>query len=98
MFFPQSQTVNEGGVQAGLMHSIPTIGSTPAERFFALSIAGARKTLYITNSYFVPGENFLQLLLRSAKRGVDEIGRASCRERGGAAGAGVVGEMESGGR
>ena len=71
MFFPQSPTVNEGGVQAGLMHSIPTIGSTPAERFFALSIAGARKTLYITNSYFVPGENFMQLLLRSAKRGVD---------------------------
>ena len=71
MFFPQSPTVSEGGVQAGLMHSIPTIGSTPAERFFALSIAGARKTLYITNSYFVPGENFMQLLLRSAKRGVD---------------------------
>jgi cardiolipin synthase len=53
------------------MHSIPTIGSTPAERFFALSIAGARKTLYISNSYFVPGENLMQLLLRSVKRGVD---------------------------
>ena len=71
MFFPQSPTVTEGNVQAGLMHSIPTIGSTPAERFFALSIAGARKKLYITNSYFVPGENLMQLLLRSVKRGVD---------------------------
>ena len=60
-----------GDVQAGLMYSIPTTGSTPAERFFALSIAGARRTLYITNSYFVPGENFLQLLLAAARRGVD---------------------------
>ena len=58
-----------GDVQAGLMHSIPTSGSTPAERLLALSIAGAHKTLYITNSYFVPGENFLQLLLKAAKRG-----------------------------
>jgi cardiolipin synthase len=71
MFFPMEPTATEGNVHAGLMHSIPTIGSTPAERFFALSIAGARKTLYITNSYFVPGENLMQLLLRSVKRGVD---------------------------
>ena len=71
MFFPNASFATEGKVNAGLMHSIPTIGSTPAERFFALSIAGARKTLYITNSYFVPGENLMQLLLRSKKRGVD---------------------------
>jgi cardiolipin synthase A/B len=71
MFFPMEPSATEGNVHAGLMHSIPTIGSTPAERFFALSIAGARKTLYITNSYFVPGENLMQLLLRSVKRGVD---------------------------
>jgi len=71
MFFPQASFSTEGNVHAGLMHSIPTIGSTPAERFFALSIAGARKTMYITNSYFVPGENLMQLLLRSVKRGVD---------------------------
>ncbi len=71
MFFPKASFSTEGNVHAGLMHSIPTIGSTPAERFFALSIAGARKTMYITNSYFVPGENLMQLLLRSVKRGVD---------------------------
>jgi cardiolipin synthase len=71
MFFPRGAFSTEGKVQAGLMHSIPTIGSTPAERFFALSIVGARKTLYISNSYFVPGENFLQLLLSAARRGVD---------------------------
>jgi cardiolipin synthase len=71
MFFPKSSFADVGDVQAGLMHSIPGTGSTPAERFLALSIAGARKSLYITNSYFVPGENFMQLLLRAAKRGVD---------------------------
>src|ERR1700686_3177346 len=60
MFFPKSSFADVGDVQAGLMHSIPSTGSTPSERFLALSIAGARKSLYITNSYFVPGENFMQ--------------------------------------
>ena len=71
MFFPRSSFADIGDVQAGLMHTIPSTGSTPAERYLALSIAGARKTLYITNSYFVPGENFMQLLLAAARRGVD---------------------------
>ena len=71
MFFPKSSFADVGDVQGGLMHSIPSTGSTPAERFLALSIAGARRTLYITNSYFVPGENFMQLLLAAAHRGVD---------------------------
>jgi cardiolipin synthase A/B len=71
MFFPKSSFADAGGVNAGLMHSVPSTGSTPAERFLALSIAGARKSLYISNSYFVPGENFMQLLLAAARRGVD---------------------------
>src|SRR3954462_13739182 len=71
LFFPHSSFADVGSVQAGLVDSISSTGSTAAERFLALSIAGARKTLYITNSYFVPGENFLQLLLAAAHRGVD---------------------------
>lgn len=71
MFFPKISFANAGNVEAGLMHSIPSTGSTPAERFLALSIAGARRTLYITNSYFVPGDNFLRILLKAAHRGVD---------------------------
>ena len=59
------------GVRAGLLHASPTIGSTPAERFFALSIAGARKKLYLSNSYFVPDAAFRQLLCDAARRGVD---------------------------
>jgi cardiolipin synthase len=62
----------EGGVEAaGLLYTTPTMGSTPAERFMALSIAGARQTLYITNAYFAPDENFVNLLMSAAKRGVD---------------------------
>jgi cardiolipin synthase len=60
-----------GATAAGLLYTAPTLGSTAAERFFALSIAGARKTLYITNSYFAPGRNFVELLAAAATRGVD---------------------------
>ena len=71
MFFPKSSFADAGNMKAALMHSVPSTGSTPAERFLALSIAGARKSLYISNSYFVPGESFMQLLLAAARRGVD---------------------------
>jgi cardiolipin synthase len=71
LFFPRAAFAMTGDVKAGLMHSVPSSGSTPAERLLALSIVGAQKTLYITNSYFIPGENFLQMLIQSAKRGVD---------------------------
>src|SRR5262245_59585926 len=60
-----------GGSAAGLMHAAPTMGSTAAERFLALSIAGATKSLYFTNPYFVPDRNFAALLAKSARRGVD---------------------------
>ncbi|HKE84484.1 MAG TPA: phospholipase D-like domain-containing protein [Vicinamibacterales bacterium] len=68
-------TMNEGpdsaGSTAGLMYAVPTMGSTKAERFLALSIAGATKSLYLTNPYFVPDRNFAALLADSARRGVD---------------------------
>ena len=65
------QSEPNGATAAGLLYTAPTQGSTAAERFFALSIAGARKTLYITNSYFAPGRNFIDLLSAAARRGVD---------------------------
>ena len=71
MFFPTAAFADGGEVNAGLMHSIPSIGSTSAERYLALSIAGARKTLYITNSYFVPNDDFCNLLIKAVKHGVD---------------------------
>src|SRR6476646_4249355 len=70
-FPPQGFQPLPGGIQAGLLFTSPTTGSTPAERFLALSIASAHKTLFITNSYFVPDDDFRRLLKRVAKRGVD---------------------------
>jgi len=62
----------EGGVaRAGLLFTAPTLGSTPAERYLALSIAGARERLYVTNAYFAPDDNFGAMLARAARRGVD---------------------------
>jgi cardiolipin synthase A/B len=58
-------------VCAGLLHCSPTLGSTPAERFMALSITGARERLWISNSYFVPDDHFVDLLALAVKRGVD---------------------------
>jgi len=60
-----------GATAAGLLYTTPTLGSTTAERFLALSIAAARKTLYITNPYFAPDRNFIDLLSEAARRGVD---------------------------
>jgi len=56
---------------AGLLYAVPTLGSTVAERFLALSIAGAQHRVYIANSYFVPNDRFVRLLVAAAKRGVD---------------------------
>jgi len=60
-----------GGVLAAVLHASPTIGSTPAERFFALSIAAAREKLYISNSYFVPDLSFRKMMCDAVARGVD---------------------------
>jgi cardiolipin synthase len=70
-FPPQGFRPLPGGIQAGLLFTSPTTGSTPAERFLALTVASAHKTLYITNSYFVPDDDFRRLLKRVAKHGVD---------------------------
>ncbi len=70
-FFPIEGFEMDGGQSAALLHTAPTIGSTAAERYLALSIAAARSTLYITNSYFVPDDDFRRMLTAAAGRGVD---------------------------
>jgi len=72
LFFPRDVIrAAPGQMSAGLLFTAPSFGSTEAERFLALSIAGARKTLWITNSYFVPDDDFRRGLLRARQRGVD---------------------------
>jgi len=70
-FFPRATFDSVGTVYAGMLHTTPTIGSTPAERFLALTIAGAERRLWIANSYFVPDDDFRRLLVDAARRGVD---------------------------
>ena len=65
------EELSDGVTAAGLLYTTPTLGSTAAERFFALSIGAARKTLYITNAYFAPDRSFIDLLAAAAQRGVD---------------------------
>ena len=71
LFFPPGGFSPAGSTIAGVLYTAPTTGSTPAERFLALSIASARRTLYIANAYFVPDDDFRRLLIAAAQRGVD---------------------------
>ena len=59
------------GAVAGFFSSEPELGTTVAERLLALSIAGAERTLFVANAYFVPTPILLQLLQVAARRGVD---------------------------
>jgi cardiolipin synthase len=70
-FFPPAAARAVGTTSAGLLFAMPTTGSTNAERFMALSIASARKRLWVANSYFVPDDDFRNLLKDAARRGVD---------------------------
>jgi cardiolipin synthase len=71
LFFPKTGFQPIGATHAGLLFAAPTTGSTPAERFLALTISGARSTLYIANSYFVPDDDFRRMLKVAVRRGVD---------------------------
>ncbi len=71
-FFPRGGFhVVAGPSISGLLFTATTTGSTAAERFMALTIAGAARTLYVANSYFVPDDDFRDLLIAAVTRGVD---------------------------
>ncbi len=67
----ETSVAEADSVTAGLLLSEPGLGTTSAERYLALSIAGARHTLYVTNSYFVPTPALVTLLVAAARHGVD---------------------------
>lgn len=70
-FFRAAAEHPDTPIHAGLLFSTSTLGSTAAERYLALLIAGSRKSLYIANSYFVPDADLRRMLVAAAKRGVD---------------------------
>jgi cardiolipin synthase len=71
VLFPPPEPPGDYGVLAGMLHARPSVGSTDAERFYALSMECARERFYLTNSYFVPDADFRSMLCAAAKRGVD---------------------------
>lgn len=68
---PAREPGREDGVWAGLLVSRPGLGTTRAERFYTVTLHGARRTLYLANSYFVPNRETRRLLVEAAGRGVD---------------------------
>ena len=70
-FFPSVSGPAKGSSVAGVLFTATTTGSTAAERFLALTIAGATRSLFVSNSYFVPDDDFRALLIAASKRGVD---------------------------
>ena len=60
-----------GAMQVTVVTSTPSNGSSGAQRTMAACIAGASRTLHITNAYFVPTPAFIRNLCRASERGVD---------------------------
>jgi cardiolipin synthase len=70
-FPPAAYHASVGPSIAALLFTGATTGSTAAERFLALTLLGARRTLYIASAYFVPDDDFRDLLVAAAQRGAD---------------------------
>src|SRR5687767_2598997 len=78
---PDTELPTSSSVAAGLLHASPSVGSTSAERYYAFAIGSAKQRLYISNSYFVPSDNFCEMLGAAVKRGVD-VRVLTCNEKG----------------
>lgn len=67
-YFPPLQPVGEHYAQ--VFKSSSNEGSESVRLMYLLSIAAARKTIYIANAYFVPDDLSVETLVRALKRGV----------------------------
>lgn len=67
--FPQLQS--QGEARAGFVASTGHRFLSDARRMTLLSIAAARRRLWITNSYFIPSEAISDMLIEKVKQGVD---------------------------
>ena len=68
-YFPRPG-VTPGAVAAQVVRSSPAGGSVGTYTMFLLAMASARRSIYITNPYFVPDEKMAETLLQAAQRGV----------------------------
>lgn len=67
-YFPQFEPVGEHYAQ--MFKSSSTESSESVRLMYLLSIAAARKSIYIANAYFVPDDLSVETLVRALKRGV----------------------------
>ena len=68
-YFPRPIPV-KGGVDAHVVRSSPAGGSAAMYTMFLLAMASARRSIYITNPYFVPDEKMVETLIQARQRGV----------------------------
>jgi cardiolipin synthase A/B len=68
-YFP-SPIEAKGQVESQIVRSSPAGGSVAMYTMFLLAIASARRSIYITNPYFVPDDKMLSTLLQARRRGV----------------------------
>ena len=67
-YFPPLEA--RGNLSAQVVKSSPTGGSFQNYMLFLLSINSAKKSILITNPYFIPDEVLTKALLKAARRGV----------------------------
>jgi cardiolipin synthase len=63
----------KGPVQSQIVRSSPAGGSVAMYTMFLLAMASARRTIYITNPYFVPDDKMIETLLQARHRGVQVV-------------------------
>ncbi|HEY3190086.1 MAG TPA: phospholipase D-like domain-containing protein [Solirubrobacteraceae bacterium] len=68
-YFPRPSGV-AGGVRAQVVRSSWLDGGAPMLNMFLLAIAGARRSIQVTNPYFVPDRPLTEAFLAAARRGV----------------------------
>lgn len=68
-YFPRAAP-GRGTVDAQVVRSSPAGGSVAMYTMFLLAMASARRTIYITNPYFVPDDKMIDTLAQAAQRGV----------------------------
>ena len=68
-YFPRSIEA-KGEVESHVVRSSPAGGSVEMYTMFLLAMAAARRTIYITNPYFVPDDRMIETLIRARQRDV----------------------------
>jgi cardiolipin synthase len=62
---------SKGEVAAQAVRSSPAGGSAAVYTMYLLAMASAKRSIYITNPYFLPDDKMIETLVATARRGVD---------------------------